>query len=94
MSTTITEDRVARLAPGVLLRQDRARNQWMLLGPERVIVLDEPALAVVRACTGGSATVAEGITELATLYDAPRDEIATDALELLEDLRDRGFVSV
>ena len=81
-----------RLAPGVILRHDRARDQWTLLGPERVLVLDELALEVVRACVQAGTTVGAGIDHLAADFAAPRADIATDVLELLQDMRDRGFV--
>nr|WP_246512972.1 pyrroloquinoline quinone biosynthesis peptide chaperone PqqD [Azospirillum picis] len=79
-----------------MLRNDRRRGQWMLMAPERLLVLDEMALAVVRACvgTGGDADadVAAGIDRLTTEYDAPRAEVAADVLEMLTDLRNKGYV--
>lgn len=91
--TPLGEAARLRLAPGVVLRQDRTRGDWVLLGPERVLVLDEMALEVVRACTATGATVAEGIDQLAQAFDAPRGTIAADVLEVLEDMRIRGFVT-
>jgi len=90
---TITEQDRVRLAPGVMLRHDRARDQWTLLAPERVLVLDEVALDVVRACTADAASVGTGIDHLAAQFEAPRAEIAEDVLELLRTLRDRGFIT-
>jgi pyrroloquinoline quinone biosynthesis protein D len=90
----LDEDARPRLAPGVMLRHDPARDQWMLLGPERVVVLDETALEVVRACVGAATPVGEGIDRLAEAFDAPRDAIAADVLDLLSDLRLRGFVAL
>ncbi|WP_082109413.1 pyrroloquinoline quinone biosynthesis peptide chaperone PqqD [Azospirillum thiophilum] len=82
-----------RLAPGVMLRNDRRRGQWMLMAPERLLVLDEMALAVVRACVGQDvADLAAGIDRLTAEYDAPRAEVAADVLELLTDLRNKGYV--
>lgn len=82
-----------RLAPGVMLRNDRRRGQWMLMAPERLLVLDEMALAVVRACVGAEvADVAAGIDRLTAEYDAPRAEVAADVLEMLTDLRNKGYV--
>ncbi|SMH43906.1 pyrroloquinoline quinone biosynthesis peptide chaperone PqqD [Azospirillum agricola] len=94
----IAESDRLRLAPGVMLRHDRLRGQWMLMGPERLLVLDEMALAVVRAFTGpaGGAEagdVAQAIDRLAEEYDAPRDEISADVLELLTDLRNKGYLT-
>ncbi len=90
----ITESSRARLAPGVMLRQDRARGQWTLLGPERVLVLDEQALEVVRACVEAGGTVGDGVDRLAEAFDAPRGEIAGDVIEMLDDMRERGWIVV
>lgn len=91
----VTEVGRARLAPGVALRQDRTRGYWTLQGPERVLVLDDVALAAVQAATQVKGrTVAEAIDALAAEYAAPRAELAADVLEMLTDMRDRGFVAV
>ncbi|CAO3431915.1 pyrroloquinoline quinone biosynthesis peptide chaperone PqqD [Azospirillum doebereinerae] len=91
--TGIAETDRVRLAPGVMLRHDRLRGQWMLMAPERLLVLDELALAVVRASTGAeTGEVAAAIDRLAAEYDAPREEIAADVLELLTDLRNKGYL--
>lgn len=89
----VTEDDRVRLAPGVMLRQDRVRNHWQLLGPERVLILDDVALEVVRASTGAPpVTVREAIDALATQFDAPRAEIAADVLDVLTDMIAKGFL--
>ncbi|MDR6774374.1 pyrroloquinoline quinone biosynthesis peptide chaperone PqqD [Azospirillum sp. BE72] len=93
LSPHIGEADRLRLAPGVMLRNDRRRGEWMLMAPERLLVLDEMALAVVRACVGAEvADVAAGIDRLTTEYDAPRAEVAADVLEMLTDLRNKGYV--
>lgn len=89
----IAEADTLRLAPGVVLREDRARQRWTLLGPERVLVLDDLALEVVRACVGAGGDVGNGIDRLATDFQAPRTEIAGDVLDLLQDMRERGFLA-
>lgn len=88
----VAEAAVLRLAPGVMLRHDAARDAWMLLAPERVLVLDEIGLEIVRSCVQAGGTVAAGIDRLSEAYAAPRAEIAADVLEVLTDLRNRGFV--
>ncbi|CAO3455948.1 pyrroloquinoline quinone biosynthesis peptide chaperone PqqD [Azospirillum largimobile] len=93
ISPHIGETDRLRLAPGVMLRNDRRRGEWMLMAPERLLVLDEMALAVVRACVGAEvADVAAGIDRLTAEYDAPRGEVAADVLEMLTDLRNKGYV--
>ncbi|MBP2291142.1 pyrroloquinoline quinone biosynthesis peptide chaperone PqqD [Azospirillum rugosum] len=90
---SVGEDDRVRLAPGVMLRQDRVRNHWQLLGPERVLVLDDIALEVVRATTGQPVTVREAIDALAAQFDAPRAEIAADVREVLADMIAKGFLT-
>lgn len=99
MTDGVTEEDRVRLAPGVMLRQDRVRGHWQLLGPERVLILDEVALEVVRAVTAQPqtdqppVTVGMSIGALAAQFDAPRDEIAADVLELLGDMIAKGFLT-
>ncbi len=94
-AAVVDEAARARLAPGVVLRQDKARGHWTLQGPERVLVLDDIALAVVRAAVQvPGRTLAEAVDALAAEFDAPRAELAGDMLELVADMRDRGFIVV
>ncbi|MBB5942456.1 MULTISPECIES: pyrroloquinoline quinone biosynthesis peptide chaperone PqqD [Xanthomonas] len=74
-----------RLAAGVRLQHDRARAQWVLLAPERVIELDEIAHAIVSRCDGNRslATIA---AELAAEFEAEPDEVARDVCELAQQL--------
>lgn len=94
-AVAVDEAARARLAPGVVLRQDKTRGYWTLQGPERVLVLDDNALAVVRAAIEAPGrTLADAIDALAAEFDAPRGELAGDVLELVADMRDRGFVVI
>lgn len=79
------------LARGVKLQHDRVRGQWILQAPERVLVLDEIATAILARCTG-AATLAAICEALARDYTAPLDEITGDVTALLQDLAEKGFV--
>lgn len=74
-----------RLAPGVRLHFDPPRAGWVLLAPERVIATEGPVHDVVSRCDGAH-TLDQIIDELVTLYAAPRETIADDVAELLEEL--------
>lgn len=74
-----------RLAPGVRLHFDTARDAWVLLAPERVIETEGPASEILRRCDGAR-TVGEIIDQLATLYTADRAEIEGDVIEMLAEL--------
>jgi pyrroloquinoline quinone biosynthesis protein D len=74
-----------RLAPGVRLHFDKARDAWVLLGPERVIETEGPAHEILRRCDG-SRSVAQIVNELAVVFVADRAVIEGDVLEMLADL--------
>jgi pyrroloquinoline quinone biosynthesis protein D len=82
---TVDASRVPRLAPGVRLQRDAARDRWIVQAPERVLVPEQTALAVLQRCDG-TATVAAIVDDLARAYDAPRAVIEADVVELLNDL--------
>ena len=90
--TQIVEASVPRLAPHVRLRFDQPRDQWVLLAPERLFVLDPIALAVIERCKG-ERTVAAIVDDLAATYDAPRAQVLQDVQALLQGLADKGVVA-
>lgn len=89
--TVIDEDSVPGLPRGVRLKRDEARDQWVVLAPERIFVLDAIALEILRGCDG-AANVAAIVDHLATRYDAPRAEIQRDVVGLLQDFADKGVI--
>jgi len=82
---------VPRLPTGVRLKYDDAREQWVVLAPERLFVLDPIAHAIVDKCDG-VATVDEIAGVLSDAYQAPRDQIETDIVQMLQDLADKGVI--
>ena len=86
------EAAVPRLARGMRLRQDAAREgRWVILGPERMFVPDEIALEVLRL-VDGRRSLGAIVDDLAARYDAPRAEILADVRTMLEDLAAKGVV--
>jgi pyrroloquinoline quinone biosynthesis protein D len=83
---------IPAFAPGVRLHHDRARDRWVVMAPERMIVPDEIALEVLRLVDGARALDAI-IDALAEKFAAPRAEIAADVADLLDDLRARGVLA-
>jgi pyrroloquinoline quinone biosynthesis protein D len=81
-----------RFAPGVRLQEDRARDRWMVMAPERMFLPDETALEVLRLVDGARDDAAI-VSALATKFDAPEAVIAADVRALLEDLRNRGALT-
>ncbi len=90
--TKITDASVPRLPKGVKLRFDKARDKWVILAPERVLVPDPVALEIVKRCDG-KATVASIVDDLAKAFEAPREVIDKDVNALLQDLANKGMVS-
>ena len=81
-----------RLPRHVKLRFDGIRRQWLMLAPERVFVPDEIAVEILRLCDGAT-TVAAIADRLSAKFEAPRETVGRDVLEMLQDLADKGVVA-
>jgi pyrroloquinoline quinone biosynthesis protein D len=84
---------VPALPRGVRLRFDKARNAWVLLAPERVLMPDPIAVEILKRCTG-KASVAAVIDDLASTFAAERAQIETDVVAFLQDLADKGMLAL
>jgi len=82
------------LGPGIRLQHDKVRDAWTLMAPERVLVLDEIAREVVGQIVDSDGGLAGVIDRLAEKFDAPRDEIAGDVLQMLQPLIDKQLLRV
>ncbi len=74
-----------RLAPGARLQFDQARDRWVLLAPERLLVPDDIALDILKRCDG-ERSLSGIVDDLASAYDADRSVVDADVQELLADL--------
>ena len=90
---TLDLDARPRLAPGVRLKYDTARECWVVLAPERVLMPDETALEVLQRLDGEK-TVDALVGELVTAYDADRGEILADVTELLNGLLEKRVLAL
>ena len=81
----VGDDSVPALPRGVRLRFDQARNAWVLLAPERVLMPDEIAVEILKRCDG-KATLDEITDDLAASFEADREEIGRDVKEFLGEL--------
>ncbi|PZR81488.1 MAG: pyrroloquinoline quinone biosynthesis peptide chaperone PqqD [Stutzerimonas stutzeri] len=97
MKADATHIDIATLVPalprGVRLRFDESRQQWFLLGPERVFEPDEIALEILKRLDGARSVKAIA-QELATAFEADRDEIAGDVMAFLRGLADQRMVDL
>lgn len=77
----------------IKLRHDAGRGRWIILAPERVYDPDDTAVAVLKLCDG-KRSVGEVSATLAAEYQAPLDVVTTDIISMLQDLADKGVVTV
>ena len=88
----LTESHVVSFASHARLHFNEPRQQWVILGPERLLEPDETAVAILRLLDGAR-SIAMMVDELAAQYrDAPREQITKDVLSLLQGLLDKGFI--
>lgn len=86
-------DRVPSLPRGVRRHDDKVRGVPVLLGPERVIMLDDIGCAILDKLDGQSNI--DGIAStLAQEYGAPKDAVLSDVVEFLEGLADKKLVEL
>lgn len=88
----IAADARPRLAPKVRLRFDAKSERFMLLYPERGMVLNPTAADIVQRCTG-ELTVAEIVAQLAEKYaPQPREAIEREVVQFLDAMVERALV--
>jgi pyrroloquinoline quinone biosynthesis protein D len=92
MSEGLAVDARPCLAPKVRLRWDRKDGRYMLLYPERGLVLNATAADVVKLCTGEH-TVGTILERLAEKYaPQPAGAIEREVLTFLHAMVDRGLI--
>jgi coenzyme PQQ biosynthesis protein PqqD len=88
----ITAESRPTLAAKARLRWDRQAERYMLLYPERGLVLNPTAADVVQLCTGEH-TVGAIVDRLADKYaPQPRESIEREIVALLVRLANRGLI--
>ncbi len=84
---------VPLLPRGVRSQFDKVRNCHVLLGPERVVMLDPIGAAIVQRIDG-QASLTRIAHDLSEIYTVPRDVIEPDVVAFIADLQLKGFVHV
>lgn len=87
----ITPEHRPRLKRGVKLARDVARDTAILNAPERIVVLDDIAEAILRRCDGAT-TIAVMAEALAAEHGEETALVQADIIALLADLHAQGFV--
>ncbi len=81
------------LPRGVRCHFDKVRDTDVLLGPERVLMLDPIGVAVLSR-VNGTATVAQIAEDLAVAYEAPIEVIEGDVIAYLTDLCEKRLLDM
>ena len=89
----VQDEAVPALARGVRLRFDKARDVWVLLAPEKVLMPDQIAVEILKRCNG-KANVSAIVEDLAKAFSADRDQVASDVRSFLQDLADKGMLTL
>jgi coenzyme PQQ biosynthesis protein PqqD len=79
------------LASKARLRFDRKSSRYMLLYPERGLVLNPTAADVLQRCDG-ERTVGAIVAELAERYGQAPPAVEREVMEFLQTMADRGLV--
>jgi coenzyme PQQ biosynthesis protein PqqD len=88
----ITTDSRPMLAAKARLRWDRQAARYLLLYPERGLVLNPTAADVVQLCTGEH-TVGTIVDRLAVKYaPLPRESVEREIVAFLDRLANRGLL--
>ena len=88
----ISVDSMPKLSRGFRLRFDKARDQWVVLAPEKLFVPDPIALEIIKRCDGDT-TVTAIVDDLAAAFKADRALVEKDVGALLQDLADKGVMT-
>ena len=88
----ITGASIPALKRGARRHFDKVRGQHILQGPERIIVLDDIACAILDLCDG-SRTVQAMAAVLAVRYQDDAARIEADVTGLLQELADKGLLA-
>ena len=80
-----------RLPRGVRLTHNEAQGGWVLLAPERVFKPDAITVEILKRCTG-EATLDAIVDDLAKTFQAPRERIHADVVNLLGSLADKKLL--
>ena len=89
----ISDQAIVRLPSGVRLKKDEVRDRFVLLAPERALVMDAVGVAILGEIDGAK-TVQQMIASLASTYAADPQIIGKDVKAFLLDLAGRRIVEI
>jgi pyrroloquinoline quinone biosynthesis protein D len=83
---------VLRIPPHVKFRFDQARDRWIVLAPERLLLPDDLSVEILQL-VNGKHTLDDIVDALMAKFSAQREEILHDVTVLLQDLVDKGTLT-
>ncbi len=89
----ISDNSVPAFARGMRMRFDGVRDAWVVLGPERLFQPDGIAVEVLKL-VDGQRNFGAILDDLCSRYAAPREVVAGDVSDMLEELAGKGVVTV
>ena len=91
MTVIVKDESCPRFPRGVQLKFDRARNNWCLLGPERIINCNASATEILKR-VDGRRSVTEIVSDLAAAFAADPAVISRDVRSTLAELATKQLV--
>jgi len=91
VSASLRMDQKPKLAPKAKLRLDPKTGKYVLLYPEKGLLLNATGAAILKRCTG-ELTLSEIVDELAHEFPGESDALGSDVLAFVHGLLERGLV--
>lgn len=86
-------DAKPKLLRGVRLVHNEAQGGWVLLAPEKIFKTDPIGAEIIRRCDGEK-KLSEIVSELASEYGAPLEQVRTDVVALLVTLKEKQLLDL
>ena len=87
----VDDKTIPKFPKHVRFRHNKARDEWVVLAPERLVKLDPIAVEILKL-VDGEKEVKMIATILSKKFNAPEETIISDIIEMLQNLSDKGFI--
>ena len=87
----INDKTIPKFPKHVRFRHNKARDEWVVLAPERLVKLDPIAVEILQL-VDGEREVKMIASLLSKKFNAPEETILVDIKEMLQNLSDKGFI--
>jgi pyrroloquinoline quinone biosynthesis protein D len=92
MVAVIADDTKPKLPRGVRLREDKVRNRWVLLAPERIFEIDAIGVEILKLCDGRELKAM--IDDLGKTFEAEPDVIRGDVEAFLKGFAEKRVLEL